>query len=222
MDGSLNTGRFPGGLKTLVGLKDLLDLLQQQEERRRPKTASSVFSSEKFYWQQLGRRRRGARGEGCKILLLPGSGPSGNNATAAVTNDKKRRKKKWLLSTISWLKKAFFLIFFSPFFLFSNASLTATEDDEGDQGEISKRISWQETIWSFYHPYTPEHLLLCLQCKKRRPLINLSFIFLLKANPLLVLFWRVKKWNWTAENRWTVFITRTTLVKNRAEAQICD
>ena len=61
MDGSLNTGRFPGGLKTLVGLKDLLDLLQQQEERRRPKTASSVFSSEKFYWQQLGRRRRGAQ-----------------------------------------------------------------------------------------------------------------------------------------------------------------
>ena len=141
MDGSLNTGRFPGGLKTLVGLKDLLDLLQQQEERRRPKTASSVFSSEKFYWQQLGRRgEKDAR----FFFFFPAVGLQAT--TAAVTNDKKRRKKKWLLSTISWLKKAFFLIF-SPFLpRFSNASLTATEDDEGDQGEISKRISWQETI----------------------------------------------------------------------------
>ena len=114
MDGSLNTGRFPGGLKTLVGLKDLLDLLQQQEERRRPKTASSVFSSEKFYWQQLGRRR--GEKDARFFFFFPAVGLQAT--TAAVTNDKKRRKKKWLLSTISWLKKAFFLIFFTLLLIF--------------------------------------------------------------------------------------------------------
>ena len=83
--------------------------------------------------------------EGCKI---PSSRqwPFRQQRQQQSVTTKGEEKKKWILGTISWLKKAFFLIF-SPFLpRFSNASLTATEDDEGDQGEISKRISWQETI----------------------------------------------------------------------------
>lgn len=212
MDGSLNTGRFPGGLKTLVGLKDLLDLLQQQEERRRPKTASSVFSSEKFYWQQLGRRgEKDAR----FFFFFPAVGLQAT--TAAVTNDKKRRKKKWLLSTISWLKKAFFLIFFTLLLIFQRFFNCNRRWWRRSRRNFKEDILAGDNLILLSSLHSRAFTSLPTVCKKRRPLINLSFIFLLKANPLLVLFWRVKKWNWTAENRWTVFITRTTLVKNRAE-----
>ena len=120
MDGSLNTGRFPGGLKTLVGLKDLLDWScssKKAEEERRPKTASSVFSSEKFYWQQLGRscsRRRGERR--MQDSFFPAVALQATTA-AAVSNDKRRRKKEVDFRHNFLAEKGLLLNFFHPSYL---------------------------------------------------------------------------------------------------------
>ena len=185
MDGSLNTGGFPAGLKTLVGLKDLLDWScssKKAEEERRPKTASSVFSSEKFYWQQLGRscsRRRGERR--MQDSFFPAVALQATTA-AAVSNDKRRRKKevdfrhnflaeKGLLLNFFTLLTSFFQRFFNCNRRWWRRSRRNFKEDILAGDNLILLSSLHSTAFT-----------LCLQRKKMfcvRPLINLSFIFLL-------------------------------------------
>ena len=118
----------------------------------------------------------------------------GSLQATTLKRQKVPRKKKWLLSTISSLEtRPFHYIFFTPFL--------------SVKGFCNRR--WcRRSRRNFKEDILAGDNLILLSSYLQKKGTHFRINFLLVSNSAAV--W-MKKWNWT-ENRWTVLITRTSLV----------